>query len=256
VIAEGGYIYMQRSLPQPAGSNPTPAVVAAPVAKPEAAVAEPVTRVMPAPTELLVRSDPPGARVAVNGRSYGSTPVTIPGLAAGSHKLVLTNGSSTVTQTVQLAESARLSVIVPFTSMATQPGWINVDLPIDAQVFESGQLLGVSQSERIMLAAGSHRLELVNQALGYRVTQVVSVAPGKVAGVSPPVPLGVMNLNALPWAEVFVDGERVGETPLGNVPIRIGQHEVLFTHPDLGTETRTVVVTATAPARVSVDLRK
>jgi len=60
----------------------------------------------------------------------------------------------------------------------------------------------------------------------------------------------------VPWAEVTIDGTSVGETPLGNVSIPIGPHTIVFRHPQLGEETRTVVVNAQAATRISVDLRK
>jgi hypothetical protein len=55
---------------------------------------------------------------------------------------------------------------------------------------------------------------------------------------------------------VFVDGERVGETPIGNLPRRIGTHEIVFRHPELGERRETVVIAVGKPARVGVDLRK
>ena len=70
------------------------------------------------------------------------------------------------------------------------------------------------------------------------------------------MPNGVLSINAQPWAEVFVDGERVGETPIGNLSRRIGTHEVIFKHPDLGERRETVVITVGKPARIGVDLRK
>ena len=63
-------------------------------------------------------------------------------------------------------------------------------------------------------------------------------------------------MNAIPWAEVWVDGERVGETPIGNLPVSVGNHEVVFRNPDLGEQRMTATVTLTAPTRLSVDLRK
>jgi hypothetical protein len=65
-----------------------------------------------------------------------------------------------------------------------------------------------------------------------------------------------MAINAQPWAEVFIDGERVGETPIGNVPVPIGTHEVRFRHPELGEQVVRSTVTLGTPARLSVDLRK
>ena len=43
----------------------------------------------------------------------------------------------------------------------------------------------------------------------------------------------VVNLNALPWAEVWIDGRRIGETPLANIKIPLGDHEAVFRHPQL-----------------------
>ena len=43
-----------------------------------------------------------------------------------------------------------------------------------------------------------------------------------------------MALNALPWAEVWIDGESIGETPIGKVSVPIGWHEIVFRHPELG----------------------
>ena len=43
--------------------------------------------------------------------------------------------------------------------------------------------------------------------------------PPPPAFVAPPVPVHV---NARPWARIFVDGQELGVTPLGNVPIEPG----------------------------------
>ncbi len=56
-------------------------------------------------------------------------------------------------------------------------------------------------------------------------------------------PNGVVNLNALPWAEVWIDGRQVGETPLGNVKLPIGEHEAVFRNPQFGERRQTFLVT-------------
>ena len=43
-----------------------------------------------------------------------------------------------------------------------------------------------------------------------------------------------MTLNARPWAEVFVDGRRVGRTPIVQFEIPAGKHHLVFRHPNLG----------------------
>jgi hypothetical protein len=70
------------------------------------------------------------------------------------------------------------------------------------------------------------------------------------------MPKAAVALNAVPWAEAWVDGERIGETPIGSVSLAIGPHEVVFRHPDLGEKRVVTTVTLGTPAKVTVDMRK
>ncbi len=128
--------------------------------------------------------------------------------------------------------------------------------PVELQLYEGSRLLGTTSSDRVMVSAGKHDLDLVNEPLGYRVTRTIQVPPGKVASIAVNWPTGTLAINALPWAEVLVDGNRVGETPIGNLTLPIGPHEILFRHPDLGEQRQAVTVSLKMPARVSVDMRK
>jgi hypothetical protein len=60
----------------------------------------------------------------------------------------------------------------------------------------------------------------------------------------------------VPWAEVWIDGERVGDTPIGNLQAKIGTREIVFKHPELGERRTTATVTLKEPVRISMDLRK
>jgi hypothetical protein len=131
-----------------------------------------------------------------------------------------------------------------------------VTAPVDVEVREHGRVLGTSQSARIVVPAGRHELEVVSDTLGYRVTAVVQVAPGKVAPLRIEWPKGTVSLNAEPWAEVSIDGEKVGDTPIGNLSLPIGPHEIVFRHPELGEQRHAMSVSLKAPARLNVDMRK
>jgi hypothetical protein len=212
----------------------------------------------PALGKLQVRTEPSGAKVTVDGHVFGRAPVTIEGLTPGEHLVVLENELGSVKETVVIEAGTTASLVVPMTAPHGAPvsGWIAVHAPADVQILENGRLLGSSKSERIMVTVGRHELEFVNEALGYRATQTVQVAPGQVASVRPEWPKGALALNALPWADVFVDGKLVGETPIGNIAVPIGPHEIIFRHPELGEHRATTIVTFGTPARLSVDLRK
>ena len=122
-------------------------------------------------------------------------------------------------------------------------------------MLENGRVVGSSDFDRIMLPVGRHDLEFVNAPLGYRERRTVQVTAGQTTTLRPEWPRGSMAINALPWAEVFVDGNRVGETPIGSVTVAVGAHEVIFRHPELGERRVSVTVTVGEPLKVGVDLR-
>ena len=208
--------------------------------------------------QLQVKTEPAGARVTVDGQLRGSSPVTITDLPPGDHEVLLESDLGSVRQRVTIEAATTASLVVPMTAPANAPlsGWVSISTPVEVQLFEQGRLLGTSQSDRIMVAAGRHDIDMVNETLGYRETRTVQVAPGRVAPIVLELPKGTLALNAIPWAEVWIDGERVGETPIGNLAVAIGPHEIVFRNPELGEQRHAITVTAAGPARLSVDLRK
>jgi hypothetical protein len=214
--------------------------------------------VTPTTGQLDVRSDPPGAHVTVDGQAAGTAPTIVSNLAPGEHRIVLERDGATVQHTVAIEPGVTASLVAPLGAAATGPasGWVAVSAPFAMQIFEEGRLIGSTETDRIMVAAGRHTFELVNNNLGYRVTRVVQVQPGKTATVGIELPNGLVNLNAQPWAEVWIDDRRVGETPIGNLSLPIGAHEVVFRHPQFGEKRQAISVTPSAPVRVSIDMRK
>lgn len=222
-----------------------------------AAIATPVVT---GKTALQIASDPPGARVWIDGEWRGVAPLTVSNLTPGDHSVTVRSGSGepiTRTVTVQQGTTASLVITTPTNAgSAFASGYLNIQTPIALQVMEKGALLGTTDMPRIMLSAGEHELDLVNSALGFRATRSITIAAGQTASFSVIPPRGTLSINALPWAEVWIDGARVGETPIGNYSIPIGTHELLFRHPELGEQRKTVSVTAQGPVRVGVDMKK
>ena len=212
----------------------------------------------PATGRLQVTSEPAGAAVLVDGERKGTAPLLVSDLAVGRHRVELQADGTTRQQEVTIEPGGTSSLVVPMSSASDGPvsGWLAVTSPVELQVFEGTELVGTSQSGRILMTAGRHDLDIVNDTLGYRVRQTVQVAPGKVNPIKVQLPKGSLSLNAVPWADVLVDGEPVGQTPIGNLSLTIGPHEIVFRHPQLGEQRHAVTVTMKAPARVSADLRK
>jgi serine/threonine protein kinase len=207
---------------------------------------------------LHVESQPAGAKVLVDGTERGVAPVTITDLLPGDHEVVLQTAAASARHVVNVQAGGTASLVTPVaTAAAAGPvsGWLAVKSPFSLEIREEGRLIGTSDADRLMLAAGRHELQLVSETMGYRVSRAVTVPAGKVETIRIELPSGVVNLNATPWAEVFVDGQRVGETPIGNLSVPIGPHEIVFRHPQFGEKRHAITVTLNGPTRVSVDMK-
>lgn len=207
---------------------------------------------------LEITSDPAGARVTLDGAAAGVTPLTLRDLSAVRHVVVVAANGSSVTRSVDVASGATASVFVAIgqSNSAAASGTFAVDSPMELRILENGQLLGLSNAAPIVVSAGRHQFDLVNESLELRISRTIAIDAGKPARLAITVPNGTLAVNAMPWAEVFVDGRSIGVTPLGSVDVPVGTHEVVWRHPQLGEKRRTVVVGAQRPARVSMDMSK
>jgi hypothetical protein len=208
---------------------------------------------------LSVATSPPGAAVKIDGVARGVSPVDVSGLAPGEHKVSVTAGSRTVTENVTVAADRTTTLLVPIAQPETPAGavgFVTIAAPIELQVFDGDALVGSSRNQRIMLLPGRRSLRLANPALGFVRVIDVAVAAGAVSKVTVPVPNGSLSVNAVPWAEVVLDGKVIGETPIANFAVLPGSHEIVLRNPKFPEHRQTIVVTLTAPLRMGVDLRQ
>jgi PEGA domain len=210
-----------------------------------------------AAAQMSVATDPPGARVTIDGRPSGTSPVTLDGLPPGEHIVAVASATGSAEKRVTLTAGHMASVIFSLPkSSGPLGGWLAVSAPFELQVMERDEVIGASGSSRIMLAAGRHDIVLVNRALDYREARRVEITAGQTAQVRIDPPKVSMNVNARPWADVTIDGNEIGQTPISKATVTVGTHQLVFRHPQLGERRQSVVVTAKGPNRVSVDLTK
>ena len=257
----------------PAPSSPAPSPTPAAVTDAPAAPAAASTGT----GRIDVASNPPGALVTLNGVARGVTPFILTSLPAGRHTIVVSRGSFSATRSVELepGEATAVSVTIPLSVVRSTPavegpnvrtvpfsadagpsGWVTFDLPVELQVFQGGILRGNTRDGRVMLPAGTHNVVLANTAYEYREVVTLTVPSGRGAPANVAVPTGSLSINALPWAEVWVDGKPMGATPLANLSLPIGPRDVLWKHPTLGDRRQVVVVKARTPVRVGVDFNR
>ncbi len=237
-----------------------PPTVRTPIADARVTHASDVRREIEKPTtagRLSIVTDPPGARVEIDGRPRGISPVTIDGLAAAEYRITVASDSGVAERTITVSNDVMTEVVfsLPRPS-APLAGWVAVGSPFPVQMLEHGEIVGASGATKIMMAAGTHEILLRNETLGFEATRTISVVAGHVASIDIDPPKSVVNVNARPWADVLIDGQTAGETPLSSIPLAIGAHEVVFRHPQFGERTERIVVTERGPNRVAVDFTK
>lgn len=206
---------------------------------------------------IQITTEPSRAAVSVDGTPRGASPVAVADLTAGMHSVSVRFSTGTVERQLRVEEGSTASLVVTMPQVAgAMSGWVKIDVPASLQILEGGRLVGTTAVDRLMLPIGEHALELTSDELGFRTERNVTVTAGGTTTIKLDLPRAPLSINAQPWANVWVDGERVGETPIGNLQRTIGLHEVIFRHPNLGERRASVLVTLKEPARIGVDLRR
>jgi hypothetical protein len=147
------------------------------------------------------------------------------------------------------------TALVETQAAAAKNGGFRISAPIELHVLDGERLLGSSTGGPIIVPAGRHEFEFVNSVIGYRSREVVTIRPGSVTTIAVKVPNGTLNVNAMPWAAVWIDGNSYGETPLGNLSVAPGEHEILFRHPQLGERRERALVKADTTTRVAITFK-
>jgi hypothetical protein len=207
---------------------------------------------------VSVVTDPPGARVAIDGHARGTSPVVVSDLTAEEHTVTVTNDNGSAERKVVVTPAGTASVVFELAAKAAGPvgGWLSVSSPFDVDVVENKDVVGSSSTSRIMMAAGRHDIVLVNRTLGFQEPRKIDVSAGKTTALRLEPPQVSVSVNARPWADVLLDGASIGQTPISNLMMTVGSHELVFKNPQHPDRKQTVIVTANGPNRIAADLTK
>jgi hypothetical protein len=206
---------------------------------------------------VSVVTDPPGARVSVDGKARGTSPITVTDLTPADHKVTVTSDTGSAERTITVTAGGTASVMFSLPRVSGPVGgWLAISAPFDVEVVEHDDVIGSGGTSKIMLAAGRHDITLLNRTLGYQEARKVDVTGGKTMSIKVDPPKVNISVNARPWADVSLDGASLGQTPISNLQVAVGTHEMVFRHPQLGERRQSVTVTAKGPNRIAADLTK
>ena len=218
----------------------------------------------PASASVVIESPNAGDTVLVDGKPAGTTPLKL-AVSSGTRAIRLVPAVApaafvapvdVTTLSAQAESDKRALAAIEAAAAQQRSGGVRISSPIELKVLEGDRVLGSTADGAIVTTAGTHQLDLMNTALGFRVRQTVTIRAGALTAMTVTPPMGRLSINAEPWAQVTIDDKPIGDTPLANVSVTLGEHEVLFRHPQLGDRKETVVVRADAPARVSTSFQR
>lgn len=228
---------------------------------------------------LSVSSNPSGASVYVDTVYQGTTPVTIPLLAAGSHPVRLTlTGYTDYDTTVNVNAVQKSLINHPFTQ--SQPSSTTGSLavtstPSGASITVDSVAKGTTPNTIPDLSKGSHTVKLTKSGY-WDSSQTVTIDAGKTTPLNVnlvvssqqapsltsaiPTPYQPVTGGAIvitsnpPGANVYLDGQSSGTTPFTIPNVNPGTHTILLTMQGYSDASRTVEVTAGSQNQISVDL--
>jgi hypothetical protein len=201
-------------------------------------------------TGTLQLDSTPTARVLLDGAVRGTTPLTLEDVAAGRHAVILESPVGSIQRTVAITAGATTTV-----NESIFAGFVAVYSPFELTITEGTRAFHLDDRNEIMLPAGHHDLRLANRALGFEETRQVEVTPGQTLTLSVTPPQSTLSVTASEAAEIWIDGARVGDTPIAGQPVSLGTHDVVARRAG-GSERRLTVTVTVKPFALHVDFSR
>lgn len=177
-------------------------------------------------TGFALASDPPGAAIFLDGRKLDQvTPARITDLDQGLHLVRLEGANRQQSWETQIALATGQVIELPTAHLVAAAG----AKPAQPEVVAKAAVAVASKTKR-----RGHRHSSRTQVVAPRpkpqpapVAQPVAVA--RVVGAG-----GTFRVNSRPWAQVYVDGRMIGNTPQMGIPLSVGKHNVKLVNKELG----------------------
>jgi hypothetical protein len=189
--------------------------------RPNAAISSPAAEVaVETPAPVLQEA----ALAATDLSTAANDPSPVAPIPADSHAILAAAGPLTASP-----------LVVP---QVTAPGFLAVNSPISAQIYMGGKLLGETPTT-LQLPAGVQTLEYRHGDLRTVMTHDIKTKETITALVSFDV---TVQINARPWAQVFVDGgvrKTLGQTPLSSVRVPLGSI-LVFENPNFSSKSHLI----------------
>ncbi|MCP4412263.1 MAG: PEGA domain-containing protein, partial [Gammaproteobacteria bacterium] len=176
---------------------------------------------------VCIKSDPPNAKVRIEGNEVGTTPVTLAELMPGTFNVeVMMEGYESWKESVNIISDKKISLTV---SLQMKPGSASIESkPSKAMVIINDHEVGATPITIADLKTGAYNLEVVMD--GYEKwiekVEIKSNEENSITALLQKI-TGSISIKSKPTkAIIYLEGKEVGTTPDIIGPIAVGSHEV------------------------------
>ena len=192
---------------------------------------------------LFIQSNPPGASIYINGQPYGFTPKDIYNLREGTYEIVLSKeGYETYIKSIHLSLGDEVPITV---DLSPQKGaLVVVSEPEGADVYLDGAYRGKTKLTLEDVLAGTHQVTF--KKTGYheeeRPVGVIYKETATLEVTLKEKPGSLLILSSPQGAEVYLDGQYKGKTPLSLSSVFPGEHRIELAKEGRATYYETAVI--------------
>jgi hypothetical protein len=132
-------------------------------------------------------------------------------------------------------------------------GFLALSTRIPLELYLGDQHIGTTQDGQIPVATGQQTIRMVSERFNFSGELPIEIRPGALTSLTYALPLASIRVEAPPGAEIWIDNELVGSSPLPAIGVPIGNHEVMVKHQDLGERRQSVDVKFGETTELRVD---
>lgn len=206
---------------------------------------------------LAVTTDPTGAEIYLDGKPLGPSPVTIDAVMKGYHTILAKREDcDDVTETVTIKPETRYTTHL---NMVSIYGSLNIiSTPVGADIFLDGNQVGTSPLKLDRIKRGTYQISA--RSTCHAEAQQEAVVPGEgvvdIALDLASVCGGVQITSDPPGALIYLDGQKIGETPLERASLRQGKQALRMEKEGYPPHKETISIVAGKKTQVAVALSK
>ncbi|HXI54976.1 MAG TPA: PEGA domain-containing protein [Polyangia bacterium] len=211
-------------------------------------------------SQLRVIASEPDVEIFVDGDDKGRAPLTVKDMAPGQH---IVEGRKpkfkSTSQSVRVAPGEQVVVEVKMDTAADRArSSLKVQSTVpNAEVFVDGSSMGRAPIDRTDLEPGKHYIVVHKDGFTDFKREVILIENQPVALVADLSATGAVRILSTPeGADVRIDGELVGKTPLHRDSVQAGDHVIEFRQKGYFDHKETVKVEGGREKLFSVDLKQ